>query len=66
MIFKKKLPEISVFPEGTEFYIKEFDVPLVHTPSNEWFNTTAQDFEVPLFSFFCVICKRYSFALDDS
>jgi uncharacterized protein YxeA len=28
-------------------------------------NTTAQDFEVLLFSFFCVICKRYSFALDN-
>jgi hypothetical protein len=38
MIFKKKLPKISDFPAGTEFYIKEFDVPLVRTPTNEWFN----------------------------
>ncbi len=38
MIFKKKLPKKSDFPEGTEFYIKEFNVPLVLTPSNEWFN----------------------------
>lgn len=38
MMSKKRLPEISDFPEGTDFYIKEFNVPLVHTPSNEWFN----------------------------
>lgn len=41
MIFKKKprhLPTKSDFPEGTEFIIKEFDVPLVCTPANEWFN----------------------------
>jgi len=38
MIFKRKLPEKSNFAEGTEFYIKEFNIPLVHTPSNEWFN----------------------------
>lgn len=36
--FKKRLPRESDFPEGTEFIIKEFDVPLVRTPSNEWFN----------------------------
>jgi len=35
--------------------------------SNFWVshNTTAQDFEVPLFSSFRGICKRHSFALDD-
>ncbi len=32
------LPKKSDFPEGATFYIKEFDVPLVHMPSNEWFN----------------------------
>ncbi len=31
-------PEGSPTPEGTDFCIKEFDVPLVHTPSNEWSN----------------------------
>lgn len=36
--FEKRLPRESDFPDGTEFIIKEFDVPLVHTPSNEWFN----------------------------
>jgi len=35
---KINLPKKSDFPDGTEFYIKEFDVPLVRTPSNEWFN----------------------------
>ena len=34
----KNLPKKTDFPEGTEFYIKEFDVPLVRMPSNEWFN----------------------------
>ena len=38
MIFKKKLPKIADSPEKTEFYIKECNAPLVHTPSNEWFN----------------------------
>ena len=38
IIFSKRLPKRSDFPEGTEFYIKEFDVPLVRTTSNEWFN----------------------------
>jgi len=38
MIFKKSLPKITDFPNGTVFYIKEFDVPLAHEPSNEWFN----------------------------
>ena len=32
------LPKKADFPDGTEFYIKEFDVPHVRTPSNEWFN----------------------------
>ncbi|MEA1980595.1 MAG: hypothetical protein U9N54_06450 [candidate division Zixibacteria bacterium] len=32
------LPKQSEFPKGSEFYIKEFDVPLVRLPSNEWFN----------------------------
>lgn len=26
------------FPEGTEFYIKEFDVPLAHIPGKGWLN----------------------------
>lgn len=38
MIFKSNLPQITDFPEGTVFYIKEFDVPLVHDPSNKWYN----------------------------
>lgn len=33
-----KLPKESDFPPGTVFYIKEFDVPLVHLPDNQWFN----------------------------
>ena len=37
-LFKTKLPKESDFPEGTEFYIKEFNVPLVHIPSKGWFN----------------------------
>ncbi len=32
------LPKSSDFPEGAEFYIKEFDIPLVREPSNRWFN----------------------------
>jgi len=32
------LPKLSDFPEGTKFYIKEFDVPLVFEPDNSWFN----------------------------
>ncbi|WP_413664925.1 hypothetical protein ACG1BZ_06645 [Microbulbifer sp. CNSA002] len=28
----------SDFPEGTEFYIKEFDVPLAHIPTKGWVN----------------------------
>lgn len=38
MTDEMKLPQPSDFPDGTMFYIKQFDVPLVHTPSNEWFN----------------------------
>lgn len=26
------------FPKGTQFYIKEFDVPLAHIPGEGWFN----------------------------
>jgi len=32
------LPKPGDFPDGTEFYIKEFDVPLELTPDNKWFN----------------------------
>lgn len=32
------LPKISDFPAGTEFVIKEFDVPLVWIPGKGWFN----------------------------
>ena len=32
------LPTASDFPSGTEFVIKEFDVPLVHVPGKGWFN----------------------------
>jgi hypothetical protein len=28
----------SEFPEGTVFYIKEFDVPLAHIPDKGWVN----------------------------
>lgn len=32
------LPSLNDFPPGTEFVIKEFDVPLVHIPGKGWFN----------------------------
>lgn len=32
------LPKRSDFPAGTEFVIKEFDVPLVCVPGDGWFN----------------------------
>jgi hypothetical protein len=32
------LPRASDFPRGTEFVIKEFDVPLVWVPGKGWFN----------------------------
>jgi hypothetical protein len=32
------LPRASDFPPGTEFVIKEFDVPLARVPGEEWFN----------------------------
>lgn len=35
---KKALPTESDFPNGTEFVIKEFDVPLAHLPQEGWFN----------------------------
>jgi hypothetical protein len=34
----RPLPEISDFPPGTEFVIKEFDLPLVRVPGQGWFN----------------------------
>ena len=34
----KKLPSVSDFPPGTEFVIKEFDVPLAFVPGKGWFN----------------------------
>ncbi len=33
-----QLPRNSDFPLGTEFVIKEFDVPLAHIPGQGWFN----------------------------
>jgi len=33
-----QLPRESDFPHGTQFYIKEFDVPLALEPDNKWFN----------------------------
>ena len=33
-----QLPKSSGFPPGTEFIIKEFDVPLVWIPGQGWFN----------------------------
>jgi len=33
-----RLPQSSDFPSGTEFVIKEFDVPLVCVPGRGWFN----------------------------
>lgn len=33
-----RLPEKTDFPVGTEFVIKEFDVPLVWIPGQGWFN----------------------------
>ena len=35
---KSRLPGRSDFPAGTEFVIKEFDVPLVRVPGQGWFN----------------------------
>ena len=32
------LPKLSEFPSGTEFVLKEFDVPLVRIPGQGWFN----------------------------
>jgi hypothetical protein len=32
------LPLSSDFPSGTSFVIKEFDVPLVHMLTGQWFN----------------------------
>ena len=33
-----RVPQPSEFPVGTEFVIKEFDVPLVWIPKRGWFN----------------------------
>jgi hypothetical protein len=33
-----RLPRSSEFPPGTEFVIKEFNVPLVRDPVGRWFN----------------------------
>ena len=30
--------KLEDFPEGTEFHIKEFDVPLARTPNEGWMN----------------------------
>jgi len=32
------LPQASDFPEGTEFLIEEFNVPLARIPDRGWFN----------------------------
>ena len=32
------LPKESDFPPGTEFFIKEFDLPLARIPKRGWFN----------------------------
>lgn len=33
-----QLPKSTDFPPGTEFVIKEFDVPLARVPGRGWFN----------------------------
>lgn len=33
-----RLPKASDFPPGTQFVVKEFDVPLVNIPGKGWFN----------------------------
>lgn len=33
-----QLPKEADFPPGSEFVIKEFDVPLVQIPGRGWFN----------------------------
>ena len=33
-----RLPTVLDFPPGTEFVIKEFDVPLALVPGKGWFN----------------------------
>ena len=35
---RPRLPQISDFPQGTTFYIKEFDVPLARIPGQGWVN----------------------------
>jgi len=35
---KLQLPKSSDFPPGSEFVIKEFDLPLVRIPDQGWFN----------------------------
>ena len=35
---KLQLPKRSDFPPGSEFVIKEFDLPLVRIPDRGWFN----------------------------
>ena len=35
---ESQLPKESDFPPGSEFVIKEFDVPLVQVPGRGWFN----------------------------
>jgi hypothetical protein len=38
MSYKSRLPKSSDFPDGTEFVVKEFDVPLARVPGQGWFN----------------------------
>ena len=38
MSYQSRLPKSSDFPAGTEFVVKEFDVPLARVPGQGWFN----------------------------
>ncbi len=38
LIVRRRGPTASDFPPGTEFFIKEFDVPLALVPGEGWFN----------------------------
>ena len=45
---QNNLPEISDFPQGTEFVIKEFDVPLARVPGigwQNWFGGSARPYD---------------------
>lgn len=46
------VPKIDDFPEGSIFYIKEFDIPLVRVPDGKsckwfnWFGGKAKEYDV--------------------